>query len=212
MLTAHRLYNPMNHATASYEQPPRDAAAVFAAHGDFVWRTLQRLGIRDADLEDVVQEVFVVVNRQLVSFEGASKMTTWLYGISARVASTHRRRAWVRREMPTAEMPESPSEEPGQDESLDAARMRARLYEVLDMMDVERRALLVMFELDEIPCEEIATVLGIPIGTVHSRLHTARQEFKKMMARWEARQTKSSIFGSWWSLAVSTASSKGRVR
>jgi RNA polymerase sigma-70 factor (ECF subfamily) len=54
-------------------------------------------------------------------------------------------------------------------------------------MSVERRALLVMYELDEMTCEEIAEVLGIPVGTVHSRLHAAREEFKSALKRWKAR-------------------------
>jgi RNA polymerase sigma-70 factor, ECF subfamily len=166
---------------------PRDAADAFARHGDFVWRTLQRLGIRDADLEDVMQEVFVVVGRQLGGFAGSSKVTTWLYGISIRVASTHRRRAWVRREVPTSEMPDGPTAEAGPDDQLEMARERRQLREVLDMMSVEKRALLVMFELDEMSCEEIADVLGVPTGTVHSRLHAAREEFKSALHRWRAR-------------------------
>jgi RNA polymerase sigma-70 factor (ECF subfamily) len=167
---------------------PRDVANVFMRHGDFVWRTLQRLGVRDSDLEDVTQEVFVVVHRQLAAFGGRSSLTTWLYAICTRVASTHRRRAWVRRELPTAELPDAPSPAAGPETSLDDARARRKLGEILDLMDLEKRSLFVMFELDEMPCEEIAEILGVPVGTVHSRLHSARLEFKNALRIWRARQ------------------------
>jgi RNA polymerase sigma-70 factor, ECF subfamily len=166
---------------------PLDPADVFAQHGDFVWRTLQRLGVRHADLEDVAQDVFLVVGRQLRGFEGHSKITTWLYAICVRVASTHRRRAWVRREVPTSEPLEGPDPQGGPDDALEAARMRKRLHEVLDLMDVEARALLVMYELDEMSCEEIAGVLGVPTGTVYSRLHAARKGFEAALKRHQAR-------------------------
>jgi len=135
-----------------------------------------------------MQEVFVVIGRQLGSFENKARLTTWLYGICLRVASDHRRRAWVRREVPTSEMPDGISLESGPDASLEAARDRRKLHEVLDLLGPEPRALLVMFELDEMSCKDIGEILGIPTGTVHSRLHAARQEFKAALRRWELRQ------------------------
>jgi RNA polymerase sigma-70 factor (ECF subfamily) len=165
---------------------PTDATQVFARHGDFVWRTLQRLGVRGPDLEDLVQEVFVVVHRQLPGFAGQARITTWLYAIALRVVSTHRRRAWVRRESPQAEPPESHAAS-GPEEALGAAEERQKLDEVLDLMGLEKRALFVMFELDQLPCQEIADTLGIPVGTVHSRLSAARHDFQSACARWHAR-------------------------
>jgi RNA polymerase sigma-70 factor (ECF subfamily) len=166
---------------------PVDAGDAFQRYGDFVFRSLQRLGVRDADLEDVMQEAFVVIGRQLGSFENKARLTTWLYGICLRVASDHRRRAWVRREVPTSEMPDGVSPESGPEASLEAARERRKLHAVLDLLDPEQRALLVMFELDEMSCKDIGEILGIPTGTVHSRLHAARQEFKTALRRWEMR-------------------------
>ncbi len=63
-----------------------------------------------------------------------------------------------------------------------------RLQSVLDGMDLEKRALLVMYELDELPCEEIAEMLSIPVGTVYSRLHAARKAFQEAMARLQTRE------------------------
>jgi RNA polymerase sigma-70 factor (ECF subfamily) len=165
--------------------------AIHDAHADFVWCSLQRLGVRAADLDDVCQEVFLVVHKRLHTFDGSSKLTTWLFGICVRVAAAHRRRAWIRREEPRAVLPDEdevpPSDRP---DALYAAReARATLERVLDAMDLEKRAVFVMFEIDELPSETIASILGVPVGTVWSRLSAARKQFEDKLARLQ-RQTK----------------------
>lgn len=177
-------------AGASSETRPLDVTAIHAAHADFVWATLQRFGVRDADLEDMLQEVFIVVHRRLDSYDGTSKMTTWLFGIAMRVAAAHRRRAHVRRERAVEEVPEdttstNPTESP--EEAAMRRQAQTRLQEILDAMDLERRAVFVMFEIEELSCDEIANVMGVPTGTVYSRLHKARKEFEAGLARIEAR-------------------------
>lgn len=170
--------------------PTLDLLAVHAAQADFVWRSLQRLGIRPADLEDVFQEVFLVVHKRLHTFDGSSALTTWLFGVCLRVAAAHRRRAWFRREVPTHDAGEAQAT-PEQDlpEAMLAARQaRAVLDRVLDGMDLDKRAVFVMFELDELSSEEIASILGVPVGTVWSRLSAARKQFEKSAAREKARR------------------------
>ena len=75
-----------------------DFERIFAEHSAFVWRVLARHGVRERDLEDVCQEVFVVVFKNLAQFEGRSSMNTWIYGICRRVAANYRGRAAHRRE------------------------------------------------------------------------------------------------------------------
>ncbi|MFT3768838.1 MAG: sigma-70 family RNA polymerase sigma factor [Minicystis sp.] len=170
--------------------PALDLLAVHAAQADFVWRSLQRLGVRPADLEDVFQEVFIVVHRRLHTFDGSSALTTWLFGVCLRVAAAHRRRAWFRREVPTDDLAEH--REVPEDELPDAAvasrQARAALEAMLDRMDLDKRAVFVMFELDELSSEEIAAILGVPVGTVWSRLSAARKQFEKIAAREKARR------------------------
>ncbi len=170
-----------------------DVRAIHAAHADFVWAALQRFGVRDADLEDLLQEVFIVVHRRLDSFDGSSKVTTWLFGIAMRVAAAHRRKAHVRRERAVEEVPEEtggdrPSNPDDPEKAAMRRQARARLEEVLDGMDMERRAVFVMFEIEELSCDEIAGVMGVPTGTVYSRLHKARKEFEASLARIQARE------------------------
>jgi RNA polymerase sigma-70 factor (ECF subfamily) len=140
----------------------------------------------------------MIVHRQLAGFRGRSRTTTWLYGISVRVASQHRRRGWVRRELLADQVPDHPSSSLGPEEAFVDAEERKKLAQVLDLMALEKRALFVMFELDEMPCEQIATILDVPVGTVHSRLHAARREFQDALTRWHARKNKSKA--SFWSL------------
>src|SRR5687768_11748421 len=76
---------------------------VFDEHAAYVWRALRHLGVPDSELDDYCQEVFLVVHRQLATFEGRSKLRTWIYGICLRVASDRRRRARVRLERTDSE-------------------------------------------------------------------------------------------------------------
>jgi RNA polymerase sigma-70 factor (ECF subfamily) len=166
-----------------------DLVSIHEAHAGFVWLSLQRLGVADADVEDLLQEVFVVVHRRLSSFDRSSRITTWLFGICLRVAAAYRRRAFRRRERAVADVPEEPAPDDANPEQAAVARQaRARLGAALDLMDLEKRALFVMFEIDEVPCEAIAEMLSIPLGTVYSRLHAARKDFDRALARLEARE------------------------
>jgi RNA polymerase sigma-70 factor (ECF subfamily) len=178
-------------------QKPQDEAAspasptledVYRSHAEFVWASLSRCGIRSGDLDDALQEVFVVVHRKLPSFRGEAQMTTWLYSICLRVASAHRRKTHVRRERDALELHETHSLAPGSPEDdLVEHQRRQVLEQLLDELDVEKRALLVMFEIDELPCEEIAAILGVPIGTVYSRLHATRKAFGRAVDRFRTR-------------------------
>jgi RNA polymerase sigma-70 factor (ECF subfamily) len=148
-----------------------------------VWDSLQRLGVRSADLSDVLQEVFMTVHQRLGSFEGHSRLTTWLFGVCLRVASNYRRRAHLRREEVVAEVPEEFSDEHADPEAAaERAQARATLHRALDAMDLEKRAIFVMFEVEELSCVEIAAALEIPVGTVYSRLHHARKQFDAALA------------------------------
>jgi RNA polymerase sigma-70 factor (ECF subfamily) len=163
---------------------------VHAAHADFVFRSLARLGVRDADLADMLQEVFVVVHRRLDSFDGSSRLTSWLFGICMRVAASYRRRAHRRYERPLD--PEATLREADSahdpEQAASAAEARAKLEAVLDAMPLDKRAVLVMYEIDGLSCAEIASTLEVPIGTVHSRLHAARAAFMAALKRENARR------------------------
>ena len=74
-------------------RPKLTVAGVHARHGEFIWKTLYRMGVRAPHLEDVYQEVFLVVHRRLDSYAGHCAITTWLFEVCFRVAAGYRRRA-----------------------------------------------------------------------------------------------------------------------
>ncbi len=172
-------------------EPLVEVSRVYELHAPFVWTSLQRLGVRDADVEDVLQEVFVVVHQKIATFDGSSKITTWLFGICLRVAAAYRRRGFRRLETCVEEPPEpAPRAGDTPEEDLASAQAKKRLEALLDELDLEKRAVFVMFEIDELSCEEIAQIVGVPVGTVYSRLHAARKEFQKALARMHARDAR----------------------
>lgn len=166
-----------------------DLEEIYSRHADYVWATLQRFGVRESDLDDVFQEVFVVVHQRLHTFDRTARMTTWLYAICMRVASTYRRSAYVRREVVASDGVEEAvtDETQAPDELLAAQQARARLAQILDGMELERRAVFVMFEIEGLSCPEIASLTGAPLGTVYGRLAAARKDFEKALIVYEAR-------------------------
>jgi RNA polymerase sigma-70 factor (ECF subfamily) len=168
-----------------------DLRRLYLEQGAFLWRSLERLGVRESDLEDVMQEVLMVVHRRASSFDSRrSKITTWLFGICLRVARGHRRRAYFRREK-LHETVFDRAHERTPETDLEQRDLERKLKLILDQMSLEKRATFVLFELEGLPCEQIAELMGVPLGTVHSRIHSARAQFKAALNkdpspdRWE---------------------------
>ncbi len=158
---------------------------IFREYAPFVWRTLRRLGVPECDVEDVCQEVFVVVHRKLDDFEGRSSVRTWIYGICARTASDYRRSGRVRREIITDVTPPG-TDEGRQDEAVAFRQARAALDRILDTLDGDKRAVFVLYEIEELTMAEVAEALGCPIQTAYSRLHSARKLVEAGVARAQA--------------------------
>jgi RNA polymerase sigma-70 factor, ECF subfamily len=160
------------------------------AHFDFVWRSLRRLGLSNADADDGAQEVFLVFSRKLAAVPAQSEKR-FLFATALRVASTRRRGLKRRREECLGEEePESSRErsEPGPERLAELAHARRDLDEILLAMKLEQRAVFVLYELEEMTVPEIANVLELPVGTVSSRLRSAREEFDLSLRRLRARE------------------------
>jgi RNA polymerase sigma-70 factor (ECF subfamily) len=159
---------------ASLTRP--DLAAVFDEHFDYVWNTLRRLGVRASDLEDQVQEVFVKVHSKLGEYDPGRPIRPWLFGFAYRVAADHRRLARHRHEVTGLH---AEPFEPGAaaDEHIALREDRAIVEAALDAVPLERRAVLVMHDVDDVPVPAIAATLGIPLNTAYSRLRLARADF-----------------------------------
>ncbi len=173
--------------------PARSTAelgVLFREHAPFIARSLRRLGVPAADVEDAVQEVFVVASRRIDTISAGAERS-FLYGTAMRVASNVRRvdrRAQARRSDESlddndAEVDPGPTPE----DLVDRRQARATLEGVLETMSVEMRAVFTLFELEEMTTNEIAALLGLPPGTVSSRLWRAREHFDRQVRELQGR-------------------------
>ena len=179
---------PVQAAAAS---PKLDLVGIYNSQKDFVWLTLQRMGIRQPDLEDVFQDVFVIAHRRLHTYRPEAKLSAWLYGICLRSVAAHRRRAFRRREK--ADGMEASVVGPGTehwhaqiaapDAGMQRLERQATLNDLLDTLDPDHRVVVVMFEVEEQSCQYISELIGVPVGTVHSRLHSARRKLTQAALR-----------------------------
>jgi RNA polymerase sigma-70 factor (ECF subfamily) len=152
---------------------------VYRTYFRLVWRTLGRLGVREADLLDVTQNVFIVVHRQLSGFEGRAQLTTWLFSICRLVARDYLRSAPIRREIVVDfdEFALKDVQPETQLDHLDKKDLSRVLDAALEKLPERLRAVFVLFELEEMSGDDIATLLEIPVGTVRSRLRMAREHW-----------------------------------
>jgi RNA polymerase sigma-70 factor (ECF subfamily) len=152
---------------------------LYDRHFHFVWRSLRRLGVASADLDDAVQDVFVVVHRRLHSFEGRSTIRGWIFGIALRVAKTYRRRVARRRLHVADEDSLLVCTHGTPEEARACAQAAEQVQALLDELDDDKRAVFVLAELEQMQAPEIAAALGIPTNTVYSRLRLARAAFER---------------------------------
>jgi RNA polymerase sigma-70 factor (ECF subfamily) len=148
-----------------------------ALHFDFVWKCARAFGSKSDEIDDVVQDVFLVVQRRLGDLKEEQLARSWIYGITRRVVSTHRRRRRERdsRGAPDVDLLRSTEESP-----LAAAERQGQvrvLTALLDALDERKREVFVLSEILEMSGREIAETIGVPMNTVYSRLRAAREEF-----------------------------------
>jgi RNA polymerase sigma-70 factor (ECF subfamily) len=175
-------------ANADNAPPDRERAndgarfrALFDAHVGYVAHTLRRLGVREADLADVTQDVFVVVHRKLGDYDPTRPIRPWLFGIAFRVASDYAKLARHRREV----VVDAAEEHAVADH--DPERLaRDLVVRALSELSLERRAVLVMHDIEGHGMEDIATALGIPLGTGYSRLRQGRIDLTAAIRRLQA--------------------------
>ena len=161
--------------------------AIVAAHFDFIWRSLRRLGVPTTDVDDCTQQVFWVAARKLHLIDQGSERA-FLFSTALRVASDARRSRARRREVQDEDDLQRCDPGPSPDEIADQRKARIMLEQVLSALPIDLRAVFVLFELEEMSTTDIATLLDIPIGTVASRLRRAREEFHGLVGRLKARE------------------------
>lgn len=183
----------MADGSRTFETHPADRtprlAAVYRSHAPYVWRVLRHIGVADHDLDDAVQETFLVVHRRLDEFEGRASLRTWLYAVAVRVASSQRRterREVARRETAGAGVHGSTAIDP--EAELGRAEAAAILDALLCELDAAKRTVFVLAEIEGVNVPEISRILGVNVHTVHSRLRLAREAFEAALRRVQARE------------------------
>lgn len=163
---------------------------------DKVYGLIYRMLGNHAEAQDVAQEVFVTVFKSIDSFRGESKLSTWLYRISAnhcknRIKYLRRRAhkttteldAQAERALQTTSGSTLGEGQAGPAEVLEGAQLEQIVQRAIGKLEEEHRLLLLLRDVEEMSYEEIMQVTGLPEGTVKSRLHRARQALKEEIAR-----------------------------
>jgi len=136
-----------------------------AAH---VFRALRALGVREADLPDVVHDVFLTVHRRRGEVRIHTSMRAWVHGICVGTAANYRRKARHGREQLCAQIPDVGVAAPDDGATLDLLRLLA-------LLDDDQRAVFVLYEIEDLSMSEVAEALGCPQTTAYSRLYAARR-------------------------------------
>lgn len=174
------------------EVTPLDFRRLFDAEMPYVWKTLRRLGVDAGEVPDVANEVWILVHRRLDTYDRMRPIRPWLFGIAFRVATAHFRSSRRRHEFLSEDGEPAQSlasDVPPADEQLSAQDAHRLVVEALQFVDLERRAIFVMHDMDELPMKEISEVLGVAVNTAYSRLRLARDEFKVAINRLEKRRS-----------------------
>jgi len=174
---------------------PASIAQVYEAHFAYVWRCLRSLGVRDDQLDDAVQDVFMVVHRKLDEFDGQVRLTTWLYEIALRVARRYvSRNARDAQRQVASDPDEGPiSDDPRRAEDDMERNQRLGLARrALDALPSRKREIFVLACIEQRSAPEIAKLAGIPANTVYSRIRAAKRAFATELERLRTDRTRSS--------------------
>ena len=167
---------------------PADFRALYEAEFNYVYNSLRRLGVAERDLEDLIHEVFLAFHRRPRSLRSGAAAPPLAVRDRVSDLSDYRRRAQHRYEVP--EEREVADATPGADEQLVLRERRQLVLRALDTLDLDRRAVFVMHEIDGCTMPEIATVLAAPLNTLYSRLRLAREQFATFVRRHQRNEDK----------------------
>ena len=169
-----QVVSPSSSGTTS-DQACLDA---FQRELDYVYRTFRRLGAPPSELDDLAQELFLVLRGTWAAYDPSRPLRPYLFGIAFRIAAaSHRKR---RREL-SVDVVDAGDGRPGPDEALEAKQSRALLLAALEKVPLPRRAVLVMYDIDDMPMDQVAAALAIPRFTAYSRLRKARRELEAVV-------------------------------
>jgi RNA polymerase sigma-70 factor (ECF subfamily) len=154
---------------------------------DRLYNTVFRLLGNTEDAQDVIQDSFISAYQSLNSFKGDSLFFTWLYRIAMNAAISLKRKKRTAVSLDSGSkldividpLDQSLDNQPG--DALERHEDECRLQEALDRLSAEHRTVIVLKDIDELKYEEIAEIVGVPVGTIRSRLHRARLELRDLL-------------------------------
>lgn len=174
----------MNELSKSSGEERIGAEDLFRAHASYVAAFLRRLGAGASEVDDLVQEVFLVAHQKGGYTPGPARPSTWLCSIAVNLTKNRRRSLARRREDDqelAIEQAESTDKSPL--EKMELVESLRRVQAALETLDVDHRAAFILYELENEPCDVIAGLLQVPVGTIYSRLHQARRRFQEAYAQ-----------------------------
>lgn len=154
---------------------------LFRNEADFVWRIVRRFGVPEADAEDAVQEVFLVVAKRLEAYQERGTLRAWLVAIARQVAQ-HEHRARFRRERKAQELPVREALDNPQ-RALECAEAVGFVNDFLAQLDRDQALVFHLAEIEDLTAPEIAASLGLNLNTVYGRLRLARKQFEACVQR-----------------------------
>lgn len=168
----------MNQVSEQEKTAWLSAEDLFVAHAAYIASFLRRLGMPASEVDDLVQDVFLIAHTKGGFTPGEAKPRSWLSAIAVHLVQNKRRSLARSREDANElalEFAASADKTPA--ERLELVRSLERVQTALDSMDVDHRATFILYELENESCQTISDLLQVPVGTVYSRLHKARQRF-----------------------------------
>jgi len=168
-----------------------DIDELYRQHAPTVARWAARLGGPGIEVQDVVQDVFLVARRRLQRFDGSANITTWLFRATERIVLAARRqarrRAWLSR-TPSDLAPAAPRSRPTPLEAVERDELAGIVYRLRDRLPERQRQVLILFEMEGLSTAEIAALTGSLIATVRVQLHRARARMAELYGSTEAEQ------------------------
>jgi RNA polymerase sigma-70 factor (ECF subfamily) len=172
--------------TASLNGDPIAFGELVRRYQDRLYNTVYRLLGNAEDAQDVVQDAFLNAYQSLDGFKGDSQFFTWLYRIAVNTAISHKRKQRLtlsidgrNGENRLEPLDTSDASQPGH--ALEQAEEERRVQRALSRLSPEHRAVLIMKDMEGQKYETMAEILGVPIGTIRSRLHRARSELRELL-------------------------------
>lgn len=166
---------------------PATVRRLVEEHYDFIWRLICRLRVPRDEVDDATQQVFMVLvtKKDLVLAPGSER--AFLFGVALRTTQEFRRRARIRGERDAMPAEQLANDGASAEELTHRLQARRMLDDVLESMPEAVRVAFILFELEGLTAREIAQLVGVPAGTVASRLRRGRELFERGVQNLERR-------------------------